>query len=129
MSNAGLDEKFVRSQRERLLEVKAEIERMRSGLDADQHERAEDEDDYSEHDSGDVSQSIFNREMDATIEGQADQRLEDVGRALEKIEEGSYGLCDDTGEEIPRGRLEALPEAIRTVEAQQDFERERRPPA
>jgi DnaK suppressor protein len=45
------------------------------------------------------------------------------------VEEGSYGICEDTGEEIPRGRLEAVPEAIRTVEAQQRFERVRRPPA
>ena len=70
---------------------------------------------------------MFTREMDASIGEQVERRLEDVDRALEKIEEGSYGVCDDTGEEIPRGRLEAVPEAIRTVEAQQEFERERRP--
>jgi DnaK suppressor protein len=47
---------------------------------------------------------------------------------LQKIEEGTYGTCDDTGEPIPRGRLEAMPEAIYTVEAQQRREGERRPP-
>lgn len=129
MTGQSLDERFINDQKQRLLEIKAELERMREGLDEDQQDRAEDEGDYTEHDSGDLSQSMFNREMDATIEGQVGRRLEDVERALEKIEEGSYGICDDTGEKIPKGRLEAVPEAIRTVEAQQSFERERRPPA
>lgn len=129
MAGQKLDESFIDDQKQRLLELKAELERMRDGLDEDQRDRADGEGDYTEHDSGDLSQSIFSREMDATIEGQVGRRLEDVERALEKIEEGSYGVCDDTGEEIPKGRLEAVPEAIRTVEAQQSFERERRPPA
>jgi DnaK suppressor protein len=41
-----------------------------------------------------------------------------VQRALQKIEEGTYGLCDATGEPILRERLEAVPEAIYTLEAQ-----------
>lgn len=129
MADQRLDKSFIEDQKQRLLEIQAELERMRDGLDEDQRDRAEDEGDYTEHDSGDLGQSMFNREMDATIEGQVGRRLEDVERALEKIEEGSYGVCDDTGGEIPKGRLEAVPEAIRTVEAQQTFERERRPPA
>ena len=128
MAGKNLDESFIQDQKRRLVEIKAELERMRDGLDEDQQDRAEDEGDYTEHDSGDLGQSMFNREMDATIEGQVGRRLEDVERALEKIEEDSYGVCDDSGEEIPKGRLEAVPEAIRTVEAQQSFERERRPP-
>lgn len=91
--------------------------------------RAEEEGDFSEHDSGDMSHSLFTREVDATVEEQTEKRLEDVERALRKIEEGTYGVCDDTGEPIPKGRLEAVPEAIYTVEAQQRRERERRPPS
>ena len=66
--------------------------------------------------------------MDATIGQQAERRLEDVERALQKIEEGTYGLSDESGERIPQGRLEAAPEALRTVNEQQEYERERRPP-
>jgi DnaK suppressor protein len=71
---------------------------------------------------------MFTREMDASIGEQVGRRLGEVDRALQKIEEGTYGLSDDSGEPIPRGRLEAVPEAIRTVEEQQRFEQERRPP-
>jgi DnaK suppressor protein len=52
------------------------------------------------------------------LERQVGRRLERVQRALRKIEEGTYGLSDDSGEPIPRGRLEAVPEAVRTVEEQ-----------
>ncbi|MDQ4107014.1 MAG: TraR/DksA family transcriptional regulator [Actinomycetota bacterium] len=100
---------------------------MRRGMEEDERDRSEAEQDFTEHDSGDEAQQMFTREMDATIGEQVERRLEDVERALKKIGEGSYGVCDDTGEEIPKGRLEAIPEAARTVEAQQRFERERRP--
>jgi DnaK suppressor protein len=40
----------------------------------------------------------------------------DVVRALEKLEDGSYGLCDVCGGSIPDGRLEVLPWAVLCVE-------------
>lgn len=126
MANTQLDEQFVEEQRGRLVELKEELLGMRRGMQEDERDRSQDEQD-GELDSGDMSQQIFSREMDASVGEQLEQRLEYVDRALEKIEEGSYGICDATGEEIAKGRLEAVPEAIRTVEAQQSFERERRP--
>ena len=50
------------------------------------------------------------------------RRLEYIQRALEKIEEGTYGICDATGKQISRGRLKAVPEAIYTIEAQKEHE-------
>jgi DnaK suppressor protein len=128
LTNNDLDKEFVEKQRERLEELRAELTRMVEGLEEDQQDRAESEGDMTENDSGDMSQSLFTREMDATVEQTMEKRLESVDRALQKIEEGTYGICDDTGEPIPRGRLEAMPEAIYTVEAQQRRERKRRPP-
>ena len=129
MANDTLDQEFIDDQRQRLIDLRDELTRLRDGLDEDEVELEGGGDDFSETDSGDMSQSIFDREMDASVGEGVERRLREVARALQKIEEGSYGVCDDTGEEIPRGRLEAVPEAIRTVEAQQRFERERRPPA
>jgi DnaK suppressor protein len=123
-----LDQEFIDDQRQRLIDLRDELTRLRDGLDEDELELEGGGDDFSETDSGDMSQSIFDREMDASVGEGIERRLGEVGRALQKIEEGTYGVCDDTGEEIPRGRLEAVPEAVRTVEAQQRFERERRPP-
>ena len=128
MVNNELDKEFVEKQGERLEELRAELTGVVRGLEEDQRSQAEDEQDFTEHDSGDMSQSLFDREMDATLEQTIENRLQYVERALQKIEEGTYGICDDTGEPIPRGRLEAMPEAIYTVEAQQRREGERRPP-
>ncbi len=128
MENKELDREFIEKQQARLEELRTELVRMVEGLEADQRYRAEEEEDFTEHDSGDMSHSLFTRELDATVEQTLERRLRNVERALQKIEEGTYGICDDTGEPIPRGRLEAVPEAIYTVEAQQRHERERRPP-
>ena len=40
----------------------------------------------------------------------------DVVRAMEKLEDGTYGRCDVCGKPIPAGRLEALPWAVLCVE-------------
>ena len=39
----------------------------------------------------------------------------EVRRALDKLDEGTYGACDICGEAIPEGRLEALPWAVLCV--------------
>ena len=128
MANNELDQEFIAQQKQRLQDLKSELEQVRGGLDEDQRYRAEEEEDFTEHDSGDMSQSLFTREVDATVGQQVERRLHAVERALQKIEEGTYGLSDDSGEPIPKGRLEAVPEALRTIEEQRRLERERRPP-
>ncbi len=40
----------------------------------------------------------------------------DVLRAFEKLDEDTYGTCDVCGEQIPEGRLEALPWAVLCVQ-------------
>ncbi len=119
MADTGLDREFIQRQKQRLEELRAQFLRVRDGLEEDQRSLAEAEEDFTEHDSGDMSQSVFTREVDATVEEQVERRLQHVERALQKIEEGTYGLSDESGDPIPKGRLEAVPEAIRTVEEQQ----------
>ena len=50
--------------------------------------------------------------------GQADAlaaKLAGVRRALEKFDEGTYGICDRCGTSIPEERLEARPSSVRCV--------------
>lgn len=126
MADTELDQEFVQKQKERLVELRAELREMAQGMEEDSRDRAEDEGDFTEHDSGDMSQSIFTREMDATVGQAMEGRLSFVERALQKIEEGTYGFSDVSGDPIVRGRLEAVPEAIYKVDEQQDFEDGRR---
>jgi DnaK suppressor protein len=127
-TNTELDENFIAKQKERLQSLRDELLQIMRVAEEDERTRTEQDADFTEHDAGDMSRDIFDREVDATIVEQVEQRLAIVERALQKIEEGTYGLSDVSGEPIPRGRLEAVPEAIRTVEEQQRFERERHPP-
>ncbi|HET6555598.1 MAG TPA: TraR/DksA family transcriptional regulator [Dyella sp.] len=60
------------------------------------------------------------RDIDAT-------RISHIERALQKIDDGSYGLSDLSGKPIPKARLEATPEAILTVEEEQAAERKLTP--
>src|SRR3712207_9398337 len=121
MANDYLDQEFIAQQKQRLQDLKAELERVRDGLEEDQRFRAEEEEDFTQHDSGDMSHSLFTREVDATVEQQVERRLENVERALQKIGEGTYGLSDDSGEPIPKGRLEAVPEAGRPLDEQERY--------
>jgi DnaK suppressor protein len=127
LSDQELDQQFVENQREGLVGLRDELVRIKEGMSAEEKDLGETEGETT-LDSGDLSQDMFTREMDASIGEQVERRLREVDRALQKVEEGTYGLSDDSGETIPRGRLEAVPEALRTVEEQQRFEQERRPP-
>jgi len=50
--------------------------------------------------------------VDTVLDRRLMRRLGLVERALEKIDEGTYGICDATGKRIPKGRLQAVPEAV-----------------
>lgn len=49
-----------------------------------------------------------------------------IDSALARIEDGSYGLCEETGEPISLKRLEARPVATLSIEAQEMHERKER---
>jgi DnaK suppressor protein len=70
--------------------------------------------DLSEAPDPDSSERAVQTEDDEALEGQAQvaaSEIASVRRALERIEDGSYGQCVKCGEEIAEGRLEARPEA------------------
>jgi len=71
-------------------------------------------DDLAEPLNADSSEQAVETEDDAALEGQAALITREVGsvrRALERIDEGTYGECAQCGSEIAEGRLEARPEA------------------
>jgi DnaK suppressor protein len=69
-------------------------------------------------------------ETDRDIELRARDRerklINKIEEALRRIEDGSYGYCDETGEPIGLRRLEARPIATLTLEAQERHERRER---
>jgi DnaK suppressor protein len=69
-------------------------------------------------------------ETDHALELRARDRerklISKINAALEKIEEGTYGYCEETGEPISIARLEARPIATLSLEAQERHERKER---
>jgi len=66
-------------------------------------------------------------ETDAALELRTRDRyrklVNKIDAALSRIADGTYGYCDDSGEEIGLSRLEARPIATLTIEAQEKHER------
>lgn len=77
---------------------------------------------YSQH-SADEGTDDFVRNIHLEVTNKEFGLLRQIDRALEKIDEGTYGMCDISGEEIPLKRLEAIPYATMTVKAQEKFEK------
>ncbi len=69
-------------------------------------------------------------EADLTIELRARDRqrklIAKIDSALARIEDGSYGYCEETGEPISLKRLEARPIATLSLDAQEKHERSER---
>ena len=66
-------------------------------------------------------------ELDLELELKARERdlklLNKIDAALRRVEDGSYGYCEETGEPISLARLEARPIALLSIEAQELHER------
>lgn len=77
---------------------------------------------YSQH-QADEGTDDFGRTVSLEITSKEFDVLKQIDRALEKMEENTYGICDISEEEIPIKRLEAVPYATMTVQAQEKFEK------
>ncbi|MFX3623751.1 MAG: TraR/DksA C4-type zinc finger protein [Ectobacillus sp.] len=70
---------------------------------------------YDNH-PGDMATETYEREKDLGLLEFMHKQLDDVNHALERIENGQYGICEVSGKEIPFERLEAMPTATTLVE-------------
>ena len=57
----------------------------------------------------DSSQVTAERSEAEVLAGQLQETLDEVGHALDKLTEGSFGTCEDCGTAIDPARLEAMP--------------------
>lgn len=83
---------------------------------------AEESKGYSQH-QADEGTDDFGKVISLELSNKEMEQLKLIERAIQKIEENTYGICDITGKEIPLKRLEAIPYANMTVEAQEKIEK------
>ena len=104
-----------------LLELRAHVTQVLTGSEIEV--RTPDEaTGYSQH-QADQGTDDFDRTISLELTNNKYELLRQIDRALEKIEENTYGICDITGKPIPKARLEAVPYATLTVEAQEKLEK------
>ena len=71
----------------------------------------------------DMAGNATSLELMATLGNNERRELAEIDHALAKIEDGTYGICEVSGELIAEMRLEAIPTARYTMQVQQDRER------
>ena len=58
---------------------------------------------------GETATATLDREIDYSLEENSGEVLAAIGRALKRLDDGTYGTCVNCGKPIPEERLEALP--------------------
>jgi DnaK suppressor protein len=74
-------------------------------------------------DIGDMSSNAYNRDVLFNLSETQRQRIRDIDIALERIEQGEYGICMQCGEEIAPRRLEVRPFSRFCIECKTDIEK------
>lgn len=114
--------------KQELLQIRSQLLDLDLGSEESLKVSLEDEggDESSDQHMGDVGTVTFTREMELSLHDNTEHLLAQVNRALEKMGEGTYGLCDRCGRPIEEARLRAIPYATRCMEHQRELERDLR---
>jgi RNA polymerase-binding transcription factor DksA len=103
----------LEAERER---VSALIEGLRGGLgDSPENEEVGELSHYDQH-PADQGSETFEREKDLSILESLEAEIAELEAALRRLDEGTYGLDEVTGEPIDPARLDAMPTARRNIE-------------
>jgi RNA polymerase-binding transcription factor DksA len=117
---------FVKKQREKLLQLRDDLMEALHGVHNEAIKTASaGSDNGSGQHQGDAGSDSYDRDLALNMLEKEKDSLLEVDKALERIEQGTYGLCEVSGEQIPQARLEVLPFARLTIECQQALEEER----
>lgn len=103
-----------------LLDLRDRLLNQMSGL---AKESTEEINSYSLH-MADSGTDNFDRDFALSLLSSDQDAIYEIEEALKRIEKGTYGVCELTGKNIPRARLDAIPWTRFTVEAQMQLEKE-----
>ncbi len=117
-----LDAAYIDRKRQQLTSLRDELRKATSAAEAEEG-NLNDGSTLEAREFEDDAQKLDMLEREGNLVGRDVARLAQVERALRKIDEGSYGLSDVSGQPIPSERLDAMPEAINTLSEQEASER------
>ena len=127
-TRAALTDKEIKELKQRLIEERQDLQRQyeeieESSFSTDQTELTGEmgfDEEYA-----DAGTATFERERDLSLVNNLRDLMERIDKALAKIAEGTYGLCDRCGKPIEKARIKALPYANLCLKDKQAEERVR----
>jgi DnaK suppressor protein len=124
MADVKLTKKEQDDLRTRLLHDRNHLETQLAGIEEESFAATQSEmtgDVGLDDEMADAGTATFEREKDLSIEQNVRDLLQKVDRALKRMEEGVYGICERCGKPIEKARIKALPYVdlcIRDAQAQ-----------
>jgi RNA polymerase-binding transcription factor DksA len=117
---------FVRAQYHRLLDLRDHLLDAMAGVAQDNlRSRAEGSEAsaFGMH-QADAGSDAYDRDFALNLLSQEQDALYEIEEAIKRVEDGTYGVCEMSGQKIPEARLEAIPFARLTVECQEKLEQQ-----
>jgi RNA polymerase-binding protein DksA len=122
-----LGAKFLEKQRKNILELRDHILDQMQGVAQDSLKSNDNASSsaFGMH-QADAGSDAYEKDFALSLLSQEQDALYEIEEALKRIDQGTYGICEMSGEPIPVERLEAIPFARYTVHCQEQLERENR---
>ncbi|THA89771.1 DNA-binding protein [Streptomyces sp. LRa12] len=107
-------------------ELQSEADRLRTEIDTSERSlqgMMRDSGDGAGDDEADTGSKNITREHELALAATAREVLSQTERALDRLDAGTYGLCENCGNPIGKARMQAFPRATLCVECKQKQER------
>jgi RNA polymerase-binding transcription factor DksA len=119
---------FLDKQKSKLLQFRDNLLDLMTGVSRDTlRSRAEDSEAsaFGMH-QADAGSDTYDRDFALNLLSQEQDALYEIEEALKRVDAGTYGICEMSGNPIPQARLEAIPFARFTVECQTQIEKQQK---
>ena len=114
---------FEETQKQKLIEQRNEILNTLAGRNEQLTKLVET---VQSGDDADMASNVIDRTLLNSLGEQDQRRLAMIDRALDRINQGTYGLCLQCGKPIPEARLESIPYAALCITCQSALEKKSR---
>ena len=115
---------FARKQHQRLLDLRDGILDAMNGITHDTLKNTDGVETGGGQHTGDAGSDAYDRDFALNLLAKEQDALSEIEQAIQRAETGLYGVCEMSGDKIPKVRLEAIPFARYTVQCQAKWEME-----
>ena len=109
---------FARKQHQRLLDLRDGILDAMNGITHDTLKNTDGVETGGGQHTGDAGSDAYDRDFALNLLAKEQDALSEIEQAIQRAETGLYGVCEMSGDKIPKVRLEAIPFARYTVQCQ-----------